>query len=94
MLSPLGILPIRGSLDSEGVTWCRLRWELQESAALLSRLTRHVTAYLNPKDCLDWFNKPKPTLFYIRLVVDEKDISRLSELEWWIKHLCSGVKLM
>ena len=62
-LSPLGVHPIRGLLDSEGVTWCRLRWELQESAALLSRLTRHVTAYLNPKDCLDWFNKLKPTPF-------------------------------
>ena len=72
-LNPLGVHPIIGLLDSEGVTWCRLRWELQESAALLSRLTRHVTAYLNPKDCLDWFNKLKPTpFFYIRLVVAEK----------------------
>ena len=82
MLSPLGILPIRGSLDSEGVTWCRLRWELQESAALLSRLTRHVTiTYLNPKDFLDWFNKYKPTPFHSKWTVAGTDMSRLSRLE-------------
>ena len=58
-----------------------LRWELQESAAVLSRLTRYVTTYPSPRDCLDWFNKSKPIPFHEKLTVAGKDMSRLSGLE-------------
>ena len=37
-----------------------------------ARLTRHVTAYLNPEDCLDWFNKLKPTPFLYKVGLGRK----------------------